>query len=184
MWKKLVEQKLPVIFGIVGCVFLFGAFFQIADFTKLAIKPQPTHQPAFITGALLIALSVALAVYEHSRTSSATTAGMTDDDIVDLLSGGPVIVLRHMAAAGDYRPASFFARALARFNEEHHPTDAETKAWRKASQYAVLFLVALGLAKARPNGGEYIITERGKQIASGRTLHSKFTNACRFPVQL
>jgi len=170
MWKvvaELFKQRASFVILILGGVVTLLGFLNVsANPWGLSSRGQPAPIPIGL-GVLFVLISIALAIYETRQVRRRAE---------EMLTGGVVYVLRHMERGP--RPAGGFDKALRHFNSERGAQSGGA-GWQKASEYAVYYLVVLGLAERVGAHNVYKISKAGRKIldsgTSRRAYHDAFS---------
>ena len=173
MWKVIAElfkQRASFVILVLGGVVTLLGFLNVsANPWGLSSRGQPALIPIGL-GVLFVLISIALAIYETRQVRRRAE---------EMLTGGMVYVLRHMERDPGSRPAGAFDKALRHFSSERGAQSGAGAGWQKASEYAVYYLVVLGLAERVGAHNVYKISKAGRKIldsgTSRRAYHDAFS---------
>ena len=170
MWKvvaELFKQRASFVILVLGGVLTLLGFLNVsANPWGLSSRGQPAPIPIGL-GVLFVLISIALAIYETRQVRRRAE---------EMLTGGMVYVLRHMERDRGSRRADGFDKALRHFSSERGAQSGGA-GWQKASEYAVYYLVVLGLAERVGAHNVYKISKAGQRILDSGTSRKAYHEA-------
>ena len=164
-----------------------SAYAFISDADKLKI-PSDLHGINFATfrprGDGDLRKAVADAAIDI-RNAIAQEIDRKRDEILSVLSGRLIYLLRQIDQIGDFRHESFYGKAVAYFKCETQAQEgafsSDPTAWAKASVYACRLLGALRLVEYTRTSGEVSITRLGRDVLADDRTKSRFAIAFSTP---
>jgi hypothetical protein len=109
------------------------------------------------------------------------------NQILSVMSGRVVYLLRHLEAVNQCRHESSFGKALARFEcgcaaaEAAMPSSSDLVGWSQASAYACSYLFELGLVQYL-SSGQVLITSLGLEMLQEPGARRLFADAYQMPL--